>query len=93
MCSVFNDPKLAGEIGTFILSLTSMFYFLVTFSTDTSRWLFYLVCLMPQSAVSFTLMQRSSFMGGFERKFDMGDATYILIFDVFFYLALYLYLE
>ena len=48
MTSFFNNPKLAGEIGTFVLSLTSLFYFLLTFKLDgTSDTVFFLVCLLP----------------------------------------------
>lgn len=32
--TLFSDPKLAGEIGTFILTLTPLLYYYVTYGTQ-----------------------------------------------------------
>ncbi|KRX06128.1 P-loop containing nucleoside triphosphate hydrolase [Pseudocohnilembus persalinus] len=85
----FNNSKLAGEIGTFIMTLSSLFYYLVVFGYQ-SKFLFILVCLIPQPAISFAIMSEKD---AIQSNIDTDLAFKMLIFDIFIYFLLYLYFE
>ncbi|KAL4460035.1 hypothetical protein ABPG74_003561 [Tetrahymena malaccensis] len=92
--TVFSSPKLAGEIGTFILTLTPLLYYYITYGAQVSDTIYTLLCLLPQTAISFAVLGGSS--GGddiMSHSYSKNVATYMLIFDVFFYLFLYFYLD
>ncbi|EAR89872.2 ABC transporter family protein (macronuclear) [Tetrahymena thermophila SB210] len=53
----FSSPKLAGEIGIFFISMASLLFFYLTYGTKVSDTTFALVCLFPQAAISFSILQ------------------------------------
>ncbi|KAL4495193.1 hypothetical protein ABPG72_007300 [Tetrahymena utriculariae] len=53
----FSSPKLAGEIGIFFLSMASLLFFYLTYGTKSSDTTFALICLFPQAAISFSILQ------------------------------------
>lgn len=51
------------------------------------------VCLMPQPALSFAIMSKSSILSQINQTIDPDYAIWMLVADIFIYFLLYLYLD
>jgi ATP-binding cassette, subfamily A (ABC1), member 3 len=61
LSSLFNDSKMAGEIGTFLTTLTTLVSYLIfTDRFSSHKYLFIIVCIFPQPAVAFSYMIASA---------------------------------
>ena len=89
--SLFSDPKKSIKLGSLILSISCLVYFLVTYA-PTPLWLSYILSLIPQANVSLTLMVLQP-TRDYNFTYDEDVALGIQGFNVFFYFFLYLYLE
>ena len=57
LTTLFDSPKLAGELGSFLQSLPMILYYYLQFSNPPKPTIFfYLACLFPQAGLSFSLM-------------------------------------
>lgn len=82
--AVFSQPKLAGELGSFIQAISAFIYF--SLQSGQSTGLFYLFSFLPQCAINITVSPVSS-------DFTANTGIVFLLIDVFLYLILYFYLD
>ncbi|KAM3143125.1 hypothetical protein pb186bvf_004711 [Paramecium bursaria] len=85
----FNDPQLAGEFGSFFLTIASMCYFLV-FLLDNSWIAYSIIMFFPQATFSLILMSYLSNSLELERIWPLSIALFA---SSIFYIILFIYLE
>lgn len=84
LTAIFSQPKLAGELGSFIQAISAFIYYWL--QSGQSVGLYYLFSFLPQCAVNIAISPVID-------DFTTSDATIFLLIDVFLYLLLYFYLD
>jgi ATP-binding cassette subfamily A (ABC1) protein 3 len=98
LTTLFNDAKLAGELGSFIQTVPTLLFYQIAFASDKKSNAFYLfACLFPQPCLAFTIVPQinSSYalLSANLHKYSSGLAIFMLFFDCIFYFLLYVYLD
>ena len=89
----FSDPKLCGEIGTLIMSLSSLLYFLMYALKPEKPFYYYLISVFPFPAITFSFLKQDSKNYPFLDDVNENIILAILISDAIVFLILYFYLD
>lgn len=84
LTTFFSQPKLAGELGSFIQAISAFIYFWL--QTNNTVGLYCLFSLLPQCAINIAISPVLS-------DFTTNNAIGFLFLDVVLYLVLYFYLD
>lgn len=95
LSTFFNNPKLASDLITMILSLLSLSFLLVYSQPFCSHEIYvFLISVLPNAALQFGFVG-SGFInpGGYTVVFTLGNASIMLAFDLILFFGLYIYLD
>lgn len=91
MSTIFSDPKLAGDVGTFFFFIPTFLYFISEIEALKKRYVGFLISIFTQPALNYSFFPIKTDDGVV--VFSGNDALIMLIADVFIYFILYIYMD
>ena len=93
LTTIFSDAKLAGEMGTLIIALSPLLYFIMFALKPASVIYYYILSIIPFTGIIFAFLSQDLLRYPFLDKINNNIILGILIADAFIYLFLFLYLD
>jgi len=90
LSTLFSDPKVASSVGGLLYAAISIISMIATSQNRVE--IYYIVCLFPQSALTLAVKSGSR-RNGMTTGLSLSTIMYMIVFDFFLYLILYMYLD